>query len=422
MAFAWRLPALFPDYFRIHAFMTSPSRPDSPAAGHGRLPPLFSQAWWRSFRPARTGVNARERLRLVAGSLIGILLTGLLCHLAGGVMAERLPWLVAPLGASAVLVFALPASPMAQPWAVVGGNTLSALVGIAGVHGAHLLGSPELAAALAVASALALMLALRCLHPPGGATALMMVLGGIGEPMFAFYPVMPNSVLLVLAGILYNNATRRTYPHMQLPPASGGFSSSEDRLLDADLDAVLARYNQVLDVSRDDLKALLAQTRLRAYDRKLTEVRCADIMSRKPLSVAFGTPLPQAWALMRGHRIKALPVIDDAFRIVGIVTLADFMRAAELDVYEGFDDKLRKLVRSTRSAYSSKPKVVGQIMTRKVRVASMQRHLVDLVPLFGSTGHHHIPIIDEDQRLVGMITQSDLVAALGRAADPAPAA
>jgi CBS domain-containing membrane protein len=213
---------------------------------------LFSRSWWHAFRPARTRINTRERLRLVTGALLGIFVTGLLCHLAPGSALSGLPWLIAPLGASAVLVFAVPASPMAQPWPVVGGNTLSALVGIAGVYGVHLLGSPELAAALAVATAIALMLALRCLHPPGGATALMMVLGGIADPAFAFYPVMLNSVLLVAAGIAYNNATRRPYPHMQLPPATAPLSG-EARLLDADLDAVLARYNQVLDVSRDDL-------------------------------------------------------------------------------------------------------------------------------------------------------------------------
>ncbi|CAM3479374.1 HPP family protein [Polaromonas hydrogenivorans] len=382
-----------------------------------RLPDFFSPAWWQAFRPARTRINTRERLRLVLGALIGIFLTGLLCHLIGGAALQRLPWLIAPLGASAVLVFALPASPMAQPWAVVGGNTLSALTGIAGVHGVHLLASPELAAALAVATAISLMLALRCLHPPGGATALMMVLGGIKEPSFAAYPVMLNSILLVLAGILYNNATRRPYPHRQLPPERAAVSG-EDRLLDADLDAVLARYNQVLDVSQGDLKALLAETRLRAYDRKLADVRCADIMSRDLVTVEFGTPLQDAWALLRERRIKALPVVDRTFRIAGIITLADFMRAAELDVYEGFDDKLRKLVRTTRSSYSSKPEVVGQIMTRNVRVAGEQRRLVELLPLFGSSGHHHIPIIGEGQRLVGMITQSDLVAALGRAANP----
>ena len=246
----------------------------------------------------------------------------------------------------------------------------------------------------------------------------MMVLGGISDPAFAFYPVMLNSVLLVAAGIVYNNATRRSYPHTQRPPASGVLSG-KTRQLDADLDAILARYNQVLDVSRDDLQTLLAGTQLRAYDRKLAEVRCADIMSRDLVTVEFGTTLQEAWALLRGRAIKALPVVDSSFRVAGIITLADFMRAAELDVYDGFDDKLRKLLRSTRSAYSSKPKVVGQIMTRNVRVAGMQRHLVDLVPLFGSTGHHHIPIIGEGERLVGMITQSDLVTALGQAADPA---
>jgi CBS domain-containing membrane protein len=397
--------------------MTSPSPRDTLPDGRAHPAAFFSRAWWRAFRPARTGINTRERLRLVLGSLLGIFLTGLLCHLAGWVV-PGLPWLVAPLGASAVLIFAVPASPMAQPWAVVGGNTLSALAGIAGVHGAYLLGSPELAAALAVATAIALMLALRCLHPPGGATALMMVLGGISSPVFAFYPVMLNSVLLVAAGILYNNATRRPYPHTQLP-AAGAAPSAEDRQLDADLDAVLARYNQVLDVSRDDLKALLAETRLRAYDRKLAEVRCEDVMSRDLVTVEFGTPLQDAWALLRERRIKALPVVDRAFRIAGIITVADFMRAADLDLYEGFDGKLRKLVRSTRSVYSDKPEVVGQIMTRNVRVAGRQRRLVELVPLFGSTGHHHIPIIGEGERLVGIITQSDLVAALGRAADPA---
>lgn len=354
---------------------------------------------------------------MVLGALIGILIAGLLGHAAGLALVPGVPWLVAPLGASAVLVFAVPSSPMAQPWAVMGGNTVSALVGIACVIGLGGLGSPELVAALAVALAIALMLALRCLHPPGGASALLMVLGGIDNATYALYPVLLNSAVLVAVGIAYNNATRRPYPHLQLAP-TGRAVPDGIRQLDADLDAVLARYNQVLDVSRDELKGLLLQTQLRGYDRKLAEVRCGDIMSRDLVTVEFGTPLQEAWALLQQRRIKALPVVDRAFRIAGILTLADFLRAAELDVYEGFDDKLRTLIRSTRSVYSSKPEVVGQIMTRNVRVASRHRHLVDLVPLFGSTGHHHIPIIGEGERLVGMITQSDLVAALGRAVDP----
>jgi CBS domain-containing membrane protein len=366
---------------------------------------IFS--WLQSLRPARTRINARERWRIVLGAFLGVLVAGGLSHLAGG--ADVLPWLVAPMGASAVLVFGVPSSPLAQPWSVVGGNTLSALVGIAC---ARWLGPPELAAAVAVGAAIGLMLALRCLHPPGGASALMMVLGGITSPWFALFPVLLNSVLLAGAGMAWNNATRRPYPHAQRPAPADPGKPPQLREAEADLDAVLARYNQVLDVSRDDLQALMEQMKWQAYQRKLAGVRCADIMSRDLVTVSHSTPLEDAWALLRERRIKALPVVDNDFRIVGIVTLADFMRAAELQGqgYQGMDARLRKLLGAIGP--SGKPPVVGQIMTRQVRVAGMQRYLVDLVPLFGGSGHHHLPIIGDDGRLVGIITQSDMVAAL----------
>jgi CBS-domain-containing membrane protein len=73
--------------------------------------------------------------------------------------------------------------------------------------------------------------------------------------------------------------------------------------------AAQARYNQVLDISRDDLKALLEDTQLQAYQRKPANLRCGDIMSRALVTVLRDTPLAQAWALFRAHRIKALPVV-----------------------------------------------------------------------------------------------------------------
>lgn len=315
------------------------------------------------------------------------------------------------MGASAVLVFAVPASPLAQPWAVVGGNTLSALVGITSVHW---IGSPAVAAAAAVGGAIGLMFALRCLHPPGGASALLVALNGVNDLHFALVPVLVNSLLLVAVGMVYNNATRRAYPHMQRPGAALNARDDEADAVDADLDAVLARYNQVLDISRDDLKALLQDTQLRAYQRKLANLRCSDIMSRKLVTVSHQTPLQQAWALFREHRIKALPVVDAADGIVGIVTPADFMRAADADRDDGFDARLRRLRGWAGGTTSAGHDVVGRIMTRKVRVAGVDRHLAELIPLFGSTGHHHIPIVDANDRLVGMVTQSDVVAALSR--------
>jgi CBS domain-containing membrane protein len=370
------------------------------------------RAWMREFLPARLPIDTRERLRVVAGAFVGLLATGLLCRLLLPA-SSALPWLFAPLGASAVLVFAVPSSPLAQPWAAVGGNTLSALVGIACVH---TLGNGPGAAAVAVALAIAVMLAARCLHPPGGASALLMVLAQVADPAFAFFPVLVSSALLVAAGIGFATATGRRYPHGQQPAApSAQPTATRPQVSAADVDAVLRRHNEIVDIGRADLQDLLEEAELQAHRRRLGAVRCADIMSRDLATAEYGTLLQDAWATLRARRIKALPVVDRARRIVGIVTLNDFMKGAELDLHEGWAQRLRSLIRATPATHSDKPEVVGQIMTRQVRVASVDRPIGELVPLFADTGHHHIPIIDAEQRLVGIITQSDLVAALSRA-------
>ena len=382
----------------------------SPRTDPPRIAPAIA-GWLRAFWPEPISVDWRERLRVVVGATLGIGIIALLCHTFGAPASPAWPWLVAPLGASAVLVFGMPASPLAQPWAVVGGNTLSALVGVACVRW---VGSPDLAAALAVGGAIALMFGLRCLHPPGGASALLVALSGVSDPAFALYPVFVNSLLLVLAGVAYNNATRRAYPHALRPALAEAAHDADAEALDAALGAVLARYNQVLDISRDDLKALLEDTQLQAYQRKLANLRCGDIMSRELVTVLRDTPLAQAWALFREHHIKALPVVGPTGHIVGIVTPADFIRTVEPESGDDFDVRLREVTGWARGPAGDRPQIVGQIMTRQVRVASVNRHLAELIPLFGSTGHHHIPIIGEGDRLVGIITQSDVVAALSR--------
>ncbi|RYF64445.1 MAG: CBS domain-containing protein, partial [Comamonadaceae bacterium] len=242
--------------------------------------------------------------------------------------------------------------------------------------------------------------------------ALLAVLTHSTHWSSALFPTLANSVLLVLAGVLYNTLTGRRYPHVQAAPKQ---APPDARFSQADIDAVLARYNQVLDISRDDLASLIQQTELEAYRRGIGTVRCGDIMSPDPVAVEFGTPLQEAWSLMHSKRIKALPVTDRlSRRVVGIVTQADFFRELDMKQPEGLRSRLRDFIRSTRSVTSNKPEVVGQIMTRQVRVASADRPVVDLMPLFSEGGHHHIPIIDAERRLVGMVTQSDFVRALSR--------
>ena len=123
--------------------------------------------------------------------------------------------LMGSFGASAVLVFGAIRSPLAQPRNLVGGHVLSALVGVACYQ--WLGDFPVLAIATAVATAIALMHATRTLHPPGGATALIAVIGServheLGY-LFALIPAGAGALIMLLVGLGVNNLSRsRRYP------------------------------------------------------------------------------------------------------------------------------------------------------------------------------------------------------------------
>jgi CBS domain-containing membrane protein len=371
------------------------------------VPPRVQRAaWLRSFWPTPVGISGRERLRVALGVALGVLLAALLArwwiHAAPGAH-----WMVASLGASAVLVFAMPSSPLAQPWPVLGGNALSVLVGLAC---AALVREPALAAALAVSAAVLVMVPLRCLHPPGAAMALFVVLNPGEDAHLLVFPVLLNVLVLLLVGIAYNNATGRSYPHPQRLQRDER-TAGKGQFTTADLDAALSHYNEVLDISPADLAGLLHMAGRAAFQRTLGELRCADIMSQPPMAVEPGVTLKEAWAMMRREQIKALPVVDAQGMVLGIVTVADFMRLANLELHEGLGQRLRQLVKGR----TGQPSRVEDIMNRQVQVVHVQQPVMELVPLFSRGGHHHMPIVDGQGRLAGVITQSDLVRALATA-------
>lgn len=159
------------------------------------------------------GVGAGELLWSWIGSVLGI---GACGWLSSRYFEPRdLSLLIGSFGASAVLVYGAVKSPLAQPRNLIGGHVISGLVGVAcwQVFGATL----WVAAALAVSIAIVAMLATKTLHPPGGATALIAVIGGpkihsLGF-LYAFIPVGAGALVLMLVALLVNNLNQnRKYP------------------------------------------------------------------------------------------------------------------------------------------------------------------------------------------------------------------
>jgi CBS domain-containing membrane protein len=314
-----------------------------------------------------------------------------------------------------VLVFAVPSSPLAQPWSLIGGNVVAALVG---VTAARLVPDATIAAALACGIAIAIMLALRCLHPPSGAVALTAVLGGpvISATGYGFVlvPVLLNSILLLACALAYNAMMGRPYP-AAVPAAAPRTEQGPRRLgfSHADLDAALRQYDRLLDVSRTDLEQVLRLAEVRAYARRTGEVTCADIMTRDVLAVAPEASMREALTLLRSHHIKVLPVTTEEARVVGIVTQTDLLDKADWDARGprvSLRQRLRHVVRLAGAPQGS----VQEIMTVNVQCARLDTPIADLVPLMAEGGLHAVPVIDGNDQIAGLVTQSDLIAALFR--------
>lgn len=366
--------------------------------------------------PRPTPTSLKERLRSALGASIGILVTGAVCRLAVGDHAA-LPALVAPMGASAVLLFAVPASPLAQPWSILGGNAVAALVG---VTVAALVRDPVVAACLAIALAIGLMATLNCLHPPSGAVALTAVLGGpaVRDLGFGFvlWPVAANGVLLLAVALLFNNLVGRSYPHRPIGPGADGDARGSAiaaglGFSSGDIDAVLAEHDQLIDVDRRDLEAILRQAEIRSYRRRAGLATCAAIMTRDAVAVAPGASIGDALRLMRDRGAGALPVTDEGARVLGVVTRADLLDKPAWDRAGprlGLGRRLRLTVQRGRAPQGT----VADIMTAPVPRLAPDTPLADAARHMARTGLHHLPLTGPDGRLLGLVAQSDLLLAL----------
>jgi CBS domain-containing membrane protein len=364
--------------------MMQPS--DAPKPGASRL------RGSRFFSPILAGATLRERLIACLGALLGIALTGAISGYLFG-QGPYLPLIVAPMGASAVLLFAVPASPLAQPWSIIGGNTISALIGLIA---AHFISDPILAIGVGVSLAIAAMSFTRCLHPPGGAAALTAVLGGPAVAgwgfLFPFVPVALNSCILVALGLLFHKLARRSYPHVAAKPAENLHqtndlpSSVRVGFREEDVDAALEAFDETFDIDRADLSRLLQQVELQAAVRSHVGISCADIMSRDVIAIDEDADPEDARRLLLKHSIRTLPVKDHHGRLIGTVGLREISQST-----------------GTIAASISPP-----------ATAAVSDAALSLLPVLTDGRTHAVIIVDAEGQVLGLISQTDLLSAVAR--------
>jgi CBS domain-containing membrane protein len=362
------------------------------------------------FLPELTPVSTRERLRSAAGALVGILATGLVCR--ASVPAEALPILIAPMGASAVLLFAVPASPLAQPWSILGGNLVAALVGVtAGTW----IADPFVAASCAIGVAIALMMLLRCLHPPSGAVALTAVRGGpalhTAGYAFAVWPVGLNSLLLLGAALLFNNATGRRYPHLAAgPPMPSRAPEPPGAVSARDVEAVLRRHNEVFDIDQEDLLDLVQETETEALGRSKVWPTCGELM-RPASTLSPDAGIDDALARLSEGAQRAVMVTDANGRLRGVINQETVLR--HLRATRAGRATARLFQRSIRIDLA--PRTVADIMEPPNVALALDTTVAAAASLFARHRLSVLPVMDAQGALAGVVDGSTVIAVLVRA-------
>lgn len=208
-------------------------------------------------------VSHLERVISALGGFIGILLVLWISYYLVGTKEATL--IVASMGASAVLLFAVPHGALSQPWPLVMGHLVSAVIG---VTCAKLVPQGLIAAPLAVASAIVVMHYLRCIHPPGGATALTAVMGGVNIQALGYQyvitPVLLNVMILLVVAIVFNYF----FPWRRYPASLKSPEKVVERVAEAtgeyailshsDLEYALRQVDSFIDVTEEDLAKIYA--------------------------------------------------------------------------------------------------------------------------------------------------------------------
>ncbi len=208
-------------------------------------------------------VSTAEILASTLGGFAGIFLISMISfHFTG---ASGAALIVPSMGASAVLVFAVPHGKLSQPWALFGGQLSSAFVGVC----CYLL-IPDLflAGGLAVGLAIGTMHVLRCIHPPGGATALVAVVGSSQIHALGFEymltPVLLNTVIIFITAFVFNSF----FPWRRYPTSMMRFTDTPEikgqkpsRYIEkAHIERALSDIDLIVDLNVDDLQQLFALT------------------------------------------------------------------------------------------------------------------------------------------------------------------
>jgi len=241
-----------------------------------------SSAFWHQFKRFMVlefdCVSRAEKLVATLGGIVGITLVSLVSFQVSGAAGSAL--IVPSMGASAVLLFAVPHGKLSQPWALLGGHVISALVGVSCYQ---LFGDTYIAAGLAVGIAIGAMHVFNCIHPPGGATALAAIIGGPAIHSLGYFyvlsPILLNTLIILSVAIVFNGLFAwRRYPaaimmrftDKPVKAVANSVDEQANQINKKAIEQAISDMDLVMDVTIEDLQRVIQLSLNHAQHQKMS--------------------------------------------------------------------------------------------------------------------------------------------------------
>ncbi len=189
-------------------------------------------------------------------------------------------------------------------------------------------------------------------------------------------------------------------------------ASKQCHLIEEDLRAALADLNGYVDITEEDLMKIYSSALRYARKRTMVAIPVSDLMTRDVVTINPDADLKEAARRLSGLRISGMPVVDAEHRVLGIISEADILSLAGVKKGHTFKDVLRHVLGAPLPV-RKKVNTVGEVMSSPAITTGPDRDIRAVAAILDEKRIKRLPVVDDEERLVGVISRADIVRAMG---------
>jgi CBS domain-containing membrane protein len=181
---------------------------------------------------------------------------------------------------------------------------------------------------------------------------------------------------------------------------------------DEDLRAALKKMKTYMDVTEEDLKKIYELALRHAQIRLASQVPVKDVMTRTVVTVKQDADLHEAARILSENRISGMPVVSDNNQVIGVISEADILTMAGMKKDHTFKDIVRTILGEHVPGRKGGNRV-KDVMSFPPITSKADDHITDVAKVLDEKRFKRMPVVDDDGKLIGIISRADIVRAIG---------